>query len=360
MISMLGMAIENSRLLKNKIECADISSFYLRAHDQREIPSFHPGQYLTFNINIPGIKKPAVRCYSLSDCSDDNFYRVSIKRQLAPKKEPSAEPGLVSNYFHDSVSEGDIVDAKMPSGGFYLDVNKPRPVVLLAGGIGVTPMLSMLNGLVKQRTQHDVWLFYGVRNGAELIHAKHLMLVAEEHNNVHLILCFSQPGEREVKGTDYHVHGRVDIGLLKDQLPSNNFDFYLCGPGPFMQSLIGGLNDWGIPSDNIHSEAFGPSSVIKKATSMAGDENPKQASHKVFFAKSNKTVSWNGDVSLLELAEANDVTLDSGCRAGNCGTCLTALREGQVDYDIEHDADIEKGSCLACICTPASDLIVDA
>jgi uncharacterized protein len=345
-------------VIRKQPECEDITSFYLRAHDQQPIPQYYPGQYLTFNINIPESKKPTIRCYSLSDAPTDDHYRVSIKRQPAPSNQPQIKPGLASNYFHDHIEEGDIVDVKTPSGGFYLDVTQPRPVVLLAGGIGITPMLSMLNGLLSQRTQHDVWLFYGVRNGAELIHANHLKSLSESHDNIHLVICFSQPKDDEKLGSDFHTHGRVTIDLLKDQLPSSNFDFFLCGPGPFMQSLTSELEQWGVPNAHIHSEAFGPSSVSKKPKSETSTADT--SSHKVVFSKSNKTVVWNGNESLLELAENNGISVDHGCRAGNCGTCLVALREGQVDYNTQHDADIEKGSCLACICQPKTDLIVDA
>lgn len=339
-------------------ECRGISSFYLKPHDGKEIPAYYPGQYLTFRLQIPGQTRDVIRCYSLSDCYREDHYRISIKRAEPPPDAADAPPGLASSFFHDSVNEGDIVDVKPPTGNFYLNVRQSEGVVLLAGGIGVTPMLSMLSALVETNSRQPVWFFYGVKNSFELVQVEHLRSIAESHNNVELVLCFSKPQDYEELGEDYHHAGRVTTDLLKEKLGTNNYQFYLCGSGPFMDSLTTGLNEWGVPDNKVHTEAFGPSSVSKKpAPGEAQADTGEQ--FEIDFAKSQNKVKSSNLRTILEIAEENSVPLDFGCRVGNCGTCSIAIRSGNVKYEGDHDADIEEGSCLACIAKPASNLVLD-
>ena len=352
------------KVIKKQEECRDVCSFYLAPHDGKRIPSFRPGQFLTFSLHIPG-KAPGevtdiVRCYSLSDSPGDlSHYRITLKRLGSPPDKPGVPPGAASSYFHQQLKEGDIVDAKAPSGSFCLDVAQPLPVVLIGGGIGLTPVLSMLNAVVESGSKREVWFFLGVMNGDQHAFREHLEKIAREHENVRLHVCYSDPKESEVAGKDFHHAERVSIGLFKRLLPSNNYDFYICGPPPMMQALTAGLTEWGVPEARIHFEAFGPASVKKAVpTPPAGAGAVKWA---VTFSKSGKVLSWDSSVgSLLDLASMNGVPIDSGCRAGNCGTCITAIRSGSVDYLREPGSAPEKGSCLACVCVPKGDLVLDA
>jgi hypothetical protein len=125
------------RIVSKEKETKDITSFYLAPHNGKPLPGFLPGQFLTFQFHIPGQAQPVVHCYSLSDSPyHPDRYRISIKKVPASRDEPSAPPGLVSSYFHDSLNEHDIVDVKAPSGHFYLNMNEKKPVVLLSGGGG--------------------------------------------------------------------------------------------------------------------------------------------------------------------------------------------------------------------------------
>ncbi len=344
-------------------EGGGICSFYLVPHDGKEIPQFDPGQYLTFNLRLPDREKPLVRCYSLSDgISQREHYRVSIKRADPPRKAPDAPPGLSSSFFHNGLEEGDIVDVKAPSGNFYLDMSKHTPVVLIGGGIGLTPMLSMLNTLCESGSKRETWLFYGVRHGEEHIMREHLAQLEAEHENVHLQVCYSNPRDgADIDGSDYHHAERVSIELFKRVLPSNNYEYYICGPGPMMESMTSGLREWGVPDSDVHFEAFGPASV-KKTPGVEKKAAPVGADAiEVIFSKSGKTLKWDGSAeSILELAENNGIDMDSGCRAGSCGTCITALKEGEVDYIEEPGALPEESSCLACIAVPKNNLTLDA
>jgi ferredoxin len=146
-------------------------------------------------------------------------------------------------------------------------------------------------------------------------------------------------------------------------LPSNNYDYYMCGPGPMMSSIVEDLEKWGVPTANIHYEAFGPASV-KKVAAPAVEANPAAAAAaacEVTFAKASKTLGWTpASGSLLELAEANGIRIDSGCRAGNCGTCTTAIKSGKIKYPKDTGVQPEAGSCLVCIGMPDGPLVLDA
>jgi len=346
-------------------EGGGICSFYLQPHDNKPLPAFDPGQYLTFRLDIAGQSKPVMRCYSLSDSPKPDYYRVSIKAVPPPRDNPDAPPGLSSNYFHDNLQEGDILDVKAPSGHFFLDTSKHTPVVLIGGGIGLTPVLSMVNQIVQSGSKRETHLFYGVRNGAEHVMKEDLRQVARENENIHLHVCYSSAGEDDVQGRDYQHGGRVGVDLFKQVLASNNYEYYFCGPPPMMNSLFEGLREWGVPEKDINYEAFGPATVKKKREADVADGKAPAAGDgadiDVTFGKSGKTVSWNPDLgSLLDLAEENGIDIDFGCRAGNCGTCITAIKSGEIDYLSEPGEKPEAGSCLACIAVPKGPVVLDA
>ena len=340
-------------------ETSDITSFYLAPHDGKELPEFLPGQFLTFQIPVPTQPHPVIRCYSLSDSPfHPERYRVSIKRVLAPRDNPSSPPGLISNYFHDSLNENDIVDVKAPSGHFHLSMAKKFPVVLLAGGVGITPLLSMLNAITEMGSQREVWFFLGVRNKKDHVMKEHLEMVARENENVRLRVFYSAPDETDVLDEDYHVKGRVNVENLKTILPSSNFDYYICAPPPMVKDLRKDLADWGVPKKNIHFEAFGPATV-KGCKAEPGKASGVKIN--IQFEKSGKTLVWDSkSESLLDFAELNGISIDSGCRAGNCGTCLTAIKHGKVELVGEPGSEPEAGSCLTCISIPKEDLTLDA
>ncbi len=347
---------------KKASACDDVWAFYLKPHDGRALPAFKPGQYLTFQLDLPGRDKPLVRCYSLSDCPHQrDFYRVTIKKEKAPPDRPDLPPGAASSYFCDTVKEGDILNVKAPAGQFCLDLTKTHPIVLLAGGVGITPLLSMANAIAAGGARRETWFFFGARNGREHIHKAELEKLAAENENIRLHVCYSKPGADDVKGRDYQHEGRVDIGLLKALLPSSNFEYYLCGSGAFMKSLTDGLEAWGVPDKDVYFEAFGPATVKKKTAAPSPEETAHLAKIKVTFGRSGKTVRWEPAAgNILEFAAAQGVRIDSGCCAGSCGSCVVAIKSGQVDYLKKPDAEPEAGTCLACICRPQKDLVLDA
>lgn len=337
-------------------ECIDVSSFYLVPHDGKPLPPFKPGQYLT--LSAKGNSRPMVRCYSLSDSPRQDYYRITVKKIGGGADQ---QPGRFSSYLIDELGEGDIVDVKAPRGSFVLDCESNRPIVFLAAGIGVTPIVSMLNYLVQTNSPRQVFVFMGARNGVKHPFKNQLATVAQENSNVRLVTCYSNPRSDDELGTDFDHSGRLSINLLQEKLPSNNFEFYLCGPPSFIDSLTSGLEEWGVPSEDVRLEAFGPASrkCAKEATPMTASD--KAASVQVKFARSGKTIAWNGEYeTLLDLAEAQQIQIDSGCRTGNCGTCLIAIKAGRVAHQTMPGSEVNEGTCLPCIAVPNENIVLDA
>ncbi len=343
-----------------------ICSFYLEPEDRQALPSYKPGQFLTFRLDIPkadgsGIEQ-VTRCYSLSDAPQSDHYRVSIKR-VPPPPRSDLPPGRSSNFFHDHVQVGTTLQVRAPSGHFTLEPGS-SPIVLIAGGIGITPMLSMLNWCHSQQAEREVWFFYGVRNSKETAFVAHLSAIAGAKPNVHLRLCFSDPLPEDRLGEDFHHHGRVDVNLFRLELPLKPYHYYICGPTPMMETLVAALEDWGVPDSHIHFEAFGPASIKRRKAETAATESAIAAHASdimVTFAKSGKQARWSTQAGcLLEFAESHGIAIDSGCRAGGCGTCQTTIRSGEVAYLQSPDYDPETGTCLMCVCTPKTNVTLEA
>lgn len=342
-----------------------ICSFYLVPTDGQLLPGFRPGQFLTFKLLIddPVTHQPknVVRCYSLSDRPQPDHYRVTIKRVPPPADRPEAPPGLSSNFFHDHVQRDCKLLVKAPSGHFHLMEDKPLPLVLIGGGIGITPMLSILNTLLESGSSREVWLYYGIRNGAEQVMKEHLQSLVKAHANYHLHLCYSNPRDNDVMGVDYQHKGRVDIPLLRATLKLMRYQFYVCGPKPMMESLVPGLEDWGVDNGDIYYESFGPAALVRHEKPTLGPDDISARMITVTFSKTGRFVPWNPDAgSLLELAEAQGIEVEAGCRAGSCGCCQTIIESGEIVYSQQPDADVEPGHCLLCISTPKNDLTLAA
>jgi len=346
-----------------------VCSFLLAPEDGEPLPLFLPGQFLTFRLDLPsaqGGTAPVVRCYSLSDAPHAEAYRVTVKRM--PLRAGAAASAHVSHYFHDQVRVGSLLQVRAPGGHFVLDPD-PSPAVLIAGGIGITPMLSMIYWAVQQQPEREVWLFYGVRDAAELVMQPHLEALAANHPQFHLHLCFSGPQSPNASlarpAQVQHHHSRIDVRLLRSVLPLKPHHFYVCGPADLLTSLVPALDGWGVPAERIHVEAFGPANIPRRhaATIPPGQTliGPAPVPLAVTFASSGKTCDWRpGRGSLLDLAEAHGVPVTTGCRSGSCGSCQTTIRSGQVVYLQMPDFDPEPGSCLLCVSTPVTDVTLEA
>lgn len=337
----------------------DICSIYLTPFDCLPLPPFKAGQFLTFQLNLPDEQGPVTRCYSLSDAPTQNeYYRISIKRLGPPQGAPSDAPGgLVSNYFHDRLEEGDIVEVLAPAGEFCADPRSRRPLVLIAGGIGITPMISILNMFAARNSHREVWLFYGVRNSAVHAFSAHLKYLAQSYPNINVITVYSRPGPACRPEADYDVAGYVDIELLQHVLTGAGHEFYVCGPQSMMDSLPRNLIHWGVPAENILVESFGSRGAEGDVNEDGADDGE---TFTVTFSRSGKTARWSSrSGTLLDLAEANGVKARHNCRAGVCGTCKAKVQGGDVGYIRQLAKTPEEGTCLPCSARPKSDVILD-
>ena len=343
-------------------ENSQIKSFYLVPHDGKPLSRFFPGQYLTFRLKIPGISKPVIRCYSLSDSGEQRrYYRVSIKKQIAPVSLPNVIDGIASCYFHQELEEGDILDVKAPTGKFWLDMTEKSPVVLVAGGVGITPMLSMINTLDQKNSKREIWLFYGVQNVEQLVMSDHLKRMGIKNSNLHVHHFFSSPGALGLRAPGSDNHGHISCESILQLGAPLSADFYICGPGAMMDSMVSGLHKQGVSEARIHFESFGPAGINRGVAKPEVLPEKAGMTIPVTFGLSDKTIMWSSaSGTLLEAAEAAGIQIESGCRAGSCGTCLTAVIEGEVSYIEDPDSDIEKGSCLTCIAVPKSKLRLNA
>ena len=344
------------RVDKKTPERGGICSFYLKPVDGKPLPPFKPGQYLTFNFDVPGHEEPILRCYSISD-----YYRISVKHQPAPKNIPTAAPGISSTHLHSTVQEGDILSVKAPAGKFTLDDDNIRRIALVSSGVGMTPVLSMLNHRVNQgiRDTDEIWFFHGARTSAGHFMVEFLEKIADKNPQIQVRVCYSRPAPEDKFGKQYHQIGRMGAEFIRHQLPDKDFDFYICGPTPMMAEVVHGLEDWGVAPEKIHFEAFGPSTVQRRIP-LPKNENDAPAC-KVTFSKSKKELEWNGDGdSLLELAEGAGLKMPFGCRAGVCGACKQTVLQGEIEYDSPPAADPGKGACLLCQAKPKGDVTIAA
>jgi ferredoxin-NADP reductase len=333
-------------------------SFYLVPLDAEPLPAFKPGQFLTFVLALPepgqpGRERSVTRCYSLSDAPDPAQYRVTIKRQ---------PDGLVSRHFHDQVQPGQVLQLRAPAGHFHIDAEGLEPAVLVAGGIGITPMLSMLRWCLAHQPQRRLHLFYGLRHGGEHAFKAQLEQLAAAHPQLTLTVAYSRPAVGDRLGADYQHAGHVDLELLRRTLPHGRHRFFLCGPPALMASLVPALAALGVPESDIHYEAFGPASVPRPGAAAAAEAGtPPGLQFQLRFERSGRSLGWDGSTAnLLDFAEAHGIAVDSGCRSGGCGSCETRLLEGSVHYQHRPDHDPAPGHCLLCVAQPATDLVLEA
>jgi len=249
-----------------------------------------------------------------------------------------------------------------PRGKFVLKPASDRPVVLVSGGVGITPMIAMAHHIVEEGRRtgkfRPVWFIHGANNGRVHAFAKHVRELAAEHPAMQVHVRYSQPGGDDRLGVSHHGEGHVTIDVLKELLPLNDYDFYLCGPPPFMQSLYDGLSGIGVRPERIHYESFGSGTALRPE---AKAETPARTGHlgdgavPIRFAKSAITAEWSRDKgTLLELAEAVGLAPVFGCRSGICGTCATRIASGAVDYVEEPLAPRGEGEVLLCCSIPAA------
>jgi ferredoxin-NADP reductase len=307
--------------------------------------SARPGQFLTFQWKIDG--KVVPRCYSISSSPTQSGYV-----EITPKRVPN---GHVSTFLNDQAGVGLEVEASGPFGQFYFDEIRHKRIVLLAGGSGITPMMSMLRYIDDRCLRTSVTLIYCVRTRREVIFERELTLLRRRLPEFRMVLVLSQP-DRGWNGP----RGRVSRDLIATHVDNlRSSAFFLCGPPPFMESMQGLLTSLGVRSECITRESFGYTGPIGDAAMQAA--SPLQGT--VEFARSGKVCDVPPGKTLLEVAEMHCVGIPSSCRQGRCGACVTKLLEGDVQMDTEDGleaSDKAEGYILTCVGRPRGDVKVDA
>jgi len=304
---------------------------------------FQAGQFLTVRVQVDG--RRLTRCYSVSSPPEAAGYlEISVKRQ-----------GTVSGMLHSSLRPGSLIDIRRPAGPFVYPSGDDRPLVLLAGGVGITPLMSMLRHAVLAEPGRRVTLLYSVRSHSELAFTDELALVARRHPQTRVVVTVT--GE---EGVDLYRRGRIDASLLHEAI--NDLAgclFYMCGPLPMIDVLRALLERLGVPPGQVRAEAF---TAAVAAAQSADDAGATVTGGRVAFARSRREVNTDGRESLLEAAERAGVDIPSMCRAGACGTCRTRLLSGDVSCGAGCLPDSERaaGWVLPCVTQPAGDCVLEA
>ncbi|KAJ2976934.1 hypothetical protein NUW58_g7960 [Xylaria curta] len=244
------------KIQKKVAESSEITSFYFVPEDGVALPTFLPGQYISLQLYIPklGLRQP--RQYSLSDAPGNDYYRISVKKEAGKQVDT---PGLISNMLHDEFNEGDVVELTHPTGDIFVNTEEETPIVLLSAGVGITPMISILNSALATGSSRKISLLHGARN-SEVRAFRDTLQLASEKPNVQTTVFLSTPKANEVQGVDYDFEGRVNLDKVNpERLFTNDSatQYYVCGPTQFMADIQSYLINHGVSQDRIHLEIFG-------------------------------------------------------------------------------------------------------
>lgn len=326
-------------------ETADIKTFrFARPADF----DFLPGQFVTLRINVDG--KNVARCYSISSAPAASAHLdVSVKRL-----------GVVSGALHATLRPGAVAMVHAPAGKFTYPSGDLRPLLLLAGGIGITPVLSMLRHAVLTEPARPVTLLYSAKTEEDLAFRDEIAAIARAHPQVRVVFAVT----RGAAGP--HIFpGRIDDALIQATVPRPaDAIACICGPQPMIDGLNGILRQLGVPAGQIRSEAFEPAAAAAAGLPRAAPSAAagSRAPHRVTCARSATTLDVAPHQTLLEAAEAGGVGIESLCRAGVCGTCRTRVLSGDVDCasGLIDAVDRDEGYVLACVSHARGDCTIEA
>ena len=326
-------------------EAADIKTFRVA---RPEGFAFAPGQFVPVRVTIDG--RPHVRCYSISSAPQITGYlEISVRRQ-----------GLVSTTLHATARTGTTLTIGRPAGQFTYPSSDARPLALIAGGIGITPLLSMLRHAVAADPGRPIVLLYSARSRESLAFLSELKLVAERHPQVRIGVTLSQPGAPPPWRT-----GRVDAAYVRQYVPHPEHTiFCLCGPAAMMSGLAALLEKEGVPAGQIRFEQFetAVAAAQLQAPAPGATASAVAGQFQVTFAASGRTGEAGASVTLLEAAERQGVRIASSCRAGVCQACRTRLTEGDAECrsSVLDPEDRAAGFILPCVSWATSDCVLEA
>ena len=244
-------------VVKKERESDSMVSLSLTAADGTPLPAFRPGQYVGVKLRVPGQTIDHVRQYSLSTAPGGRFYRISVRRERGTGG--NAPDGLVSNYLHDGIREGDTLALHAPLGDFALDETSDRPVVLLSAGSGITPTISMLEHLVGPAGgARPVRFMHATTARAHHAFGDHVRRLARQRPGIEVAIFYETVTADDVPGLHHDLAGRITEAALAARLPQKPCDVYICGPLGFMTAIGQILDRLGVPAAQRHSEVFVP------------------------------------------------------------------------------------------------------
>ena len=330
-------------------ETPNVRSFRLTDPTGGMLPfAYLPGQFLTVTVEPDG--QAIKRSYTIaSSPAQHAFCEITVKRE---------DQGAVSRFLHDRVAEGDTLQITAPSGKFTFVGHEATGIVLIAGGVGVTPMMSVVRYLTDRAWPNDIHLFYGVRAEADVIFREELEYVARRFANLHLVIA-----AEHVESPGWpHVTGRISRELLEarvSHLPTRRV--HICGPPPMMNAVRSMLSDLGVPPEQIKTEIFiGKERPVTPLDAMPAAEAKVAV---VTFARSRRTAMLPPSKTVLEASEDAGVNIEYSCRVGTCGVCRTKLLAGAVTMEVEdglEPGDRSNNIILACQARATADIAVDA
>lgn len=356
-------------------ETPHVKTFRLVNPSGERIPfTYSPGQFLTFSAEIDG--RVVRRSYSMSSPPTRVAYvEITVKRE---------ENGTFSAYLHDKIVTGDLLSANGPGGVFTFDGAGADSIVLIAGGVGITPLMCVLRYLLDLAWRGDVHLLFAAGTTEEFVFREELEYLQKRHHNLHVVAAMASRAE----GTAWMgLEGRLTKNAIAQAVPQiERRRVHLCGPPPMMAAIRAALAELGVPKAQIRTEAFGPAigaapppppsppqappaivpaalRTLEPALPAAGDVAVGPATALVKFVHSEKTVPLPPDKTVLEVAESVGVPIDYSCRVGTCGTCKTRLLEGTVSMEVQDALTAEDkagGWILACQAKSLGNVAVDA
>ncbi|CAJ2510599.1 Uu.00g062240.m01.CDS01 [Anthostomella pinea] len=243
------------KIQRKEVESTEITSFYLVPEDGGALPLYLPGQYISLRMFISQLKHWQPRQYSLSDAPSTDYYRISVKRE---KGKEIGLPGLISNKLHEEYKEGDVVELTHPTGEFFVDLEDKTPLVLISAGVGITPMISILNSVVATGSSRQVSLIHGAHSSEARAFGEHIKEACNSPN-IDATVFLTTTHAQEVQGVDYHMEGRMRLELVSPaslHLGDTTAHYYVCGPCAFMKDIRNYLLASGISEARIHLEVF--------------------------------------------------------------------------------------------------------
>lgn len=231
----------------------NVVSFTLDADDQTQLPAFKPGQYISVAVHIEDLNLRQIRQYSLSDSPQKNTYRITVKRENGDEYKPS---GNVSNWLHQNARVGSTINVSFPCGNFTPDIQDQRPIVLVSAGVGITPMISIVNDIAAKNPDRKVLFVHAARNRVSVAHIDEIQHAKSNLENLETIYFLNESKKQNLDERE----GRMD---LTDHITTElkGGIYYICGPQSFMDDQRDALIELGIHQENIHREVFGPENL---------------------------------------------------------------------------------------------------